>query len=306
MAPTRQFGLVCLLLAAACSDASGDDPAAGGSENAGSGGAAGSGGSGGSKAAPDCAKGPGYREAPMLWEAGTVTANLVGLDAAPAAGVECQLCGIDVCIAIVDSDADGNVTMQAGMPLDSPAFKVGDGLDYAKFALAFPEGTLEHVFANVLAAELTDTLQPFETGAELASDAITVRFPPTGVAVVDKLSFPEPSQQTFRAVEIPGNRIASVTPSDLEVELLFATGPVDTELCPPAQVTVPNRAGWEPGSEVEFWLHGSEVITEQWAPYAGWAKVSGGTVSDDGVSVTSNADEGLPVLGVVGVRLASP
>jgi hypothetical protein len=303
MARTFRFGLVCWLLASACSDASGDDPAAGGGGNAGSGGAAGS---GGSQGTPDCAQGPGYREAPMLWEAGTVTANLVGLDNAPAAGVECALCGIDVCITPVDSDADGNVTIQTGMPLDAPAFKVGNGLDYAKFAFELPEGTLEHVLPNVLAAELTDTLQPFETGAELASGDITVRLPPGGVAVVDTLSFPDASQQTFRAVEIPGNRIASLAPADLDIELLFVTGPVDTKLCPSAEVTVPNRAGWEPGSAVEFWLHGSEVITEQWAPYAGWAKVSGGTVSDDGLSVTSNAGEGLPVLGVVGVRLASP
>src|SRR5688572_1155597 len=94
MAPLRRFGLGFLLLASACSDASGGDPAAGGGGMSG-GGSGGSGGAagGGGGSQPQCAKGPGYRDAPEPWEAGRVTANLVGLDGAPAAGVECQLCG---------------------------------------------------------------------------------------------------------------------------------------------------------------------------------------------------------------------
>ena len=68
-------------------------------------------------------------------------------------------------------------------------------------------------------------------------------------------------------------------------------------------LTVPNTAGWPAGQAVEVFIHGVSV-EEEWAPYAGWAKVSGGVVSDDGLSVVSTEGEGLPVLGVVGVRLA--
>ncbi|MEZ4234206.1 MAG: hypothetical protein R3B89_33840 [Polyangiaceae bacterium] len=44
-------------------------------------------------------------------------------------------------------------------------------------------------------------------------------------------------------------------------------------------------------------------IEEEWAPYAGWAKVSNGKVSSDGTKVATNPDEGIPHLSVIGVRL---
>ena len=43
--------------------------------------------------------------------------------------VEGQLCGVDVCIVITDSNELGNVTMQGDIELDTPALKVGEGVD---------------------------------------------------------------------------------------------------------------------------------------------------------------------------------
>jgi hypothetical protein len=41
---------------------------------------------------------------------------------------------------------------------------------------------------------------------------------------------------------------------------------------------------------------------EAWAPYAGWAKVSDGTVTADGKSVETDAAQGIPVLGLFGIK----
>jgi hypothetical protein len=290
----RRFAMASGLAAAACASPPDGPP---GASNGGA--ANGAGGSGGT--APRCAEGPDYTDEPALREAGSISANLIRLDGAPAASVECQLCGIDVCLSIVRSDESGRVTMQGGAPLDTPAFKVGDGLDYVKIALELAGGAIEHRFDDLLAAELTDTLQPFEGGGTVSGQGVTLRFEPDGVARVDTLSFPEPSQQTFRVVELPAERIAEIAPASQGLEALFGLGPVETALCPPAELSVPNAPGWPAGTEVDFVLHGTNV-SEKWAPYAGWARVSGGAVSDDGAVITTHAGEGLPVLGLLGVR----
>lgn len=94
-----------------------------------------------------------------------------------------------------------------------------------------------------------------------------------------------------------------MAPADLGLGALFGLGPLETRLCPPAQLTVANVPGWEPGTLVEFLLHGSD-ISEEWAPYGGWAPVSTGFVSDDGSTIATESGRGLPVLGLIGVRIA--
>ncbi|HEX7671984.1 MAG TPA: hypothetical protein VF395_20455, partial [Polyangiaceae bacterium] len=88
-------------------------------------------------------------------------------------------------------------------------------------------------------------------------------------------------------------------------EIIVGLTPTSTTFCPRAGLSVPNTPGWKAGAAVEFFLHGVEV-TEEFAPYGGWAKVSSGTVSADGKTVDTDPDEtsGLPILSVVGVRLA--
>ena len=72
---------------------------------------------------------------------------------------------------------------------------------------------------------------------------------------------------------------------------------------PAAAVTVPNSARWTAGATVEFYLLGTDV-SQQWAPFAGWAKISDGQVSADGATVSTSADAGFPFLDAAfGVRL---
>lgn len=91
--------------------------------------------------------------------------------------------------------------------------------------------------------------------------------------------------------------------------LLYGLAPAETTICPPAAVTValphattsPNDLGWMAGTAVEFW----EMTTDTgqtWAPYAGWAKISDGTVSADGTSVSTKPGQGFPFLETFAIR----
>lgn len=110
-------------------------------------------------------------------------------------------------------------------------------------------------------------------------------------------------EKQFRAVEIPtgGGQIPQAVDLGLGFEILIATTPVDTHFCPNAKLSVPNTAGWPAGTEVEFWVHGVGT-DEEWAPYGGWGKVSGGAVSSDGAQVVTADGEGIPLLSVFGIR----
>jgi hypothetical protein len=63
---------------------------------------------------------------------------------------------------------------------------------------------------------------------------------------------------------------------------------------------LPNSAGWQPGTEVEFFLHGLD-IEERYAPYGGFAQFAEGEVAADGTSIVTTQG-GLPLLSLVGVR----
>ena len=65
---------------------------------------------------------------------------------------------------------------------------------------------------------------------------------------------------------------------------------------------MPNDMGWAPGTAVEFWVMTIDSA-QTYAPYAGWAKMSGGTVSTDGKSVSTT--EGFVLLQTFAIRKAS-
>lgn len=276
-----------------------------GTGNAGGTGGGGGTGNTGLEGPENCAEGEDFTDAPDNWDSETVTANVIGIDGEPAAGVLTQICGINICIAIANTDAGGNVLLDNGevTEMDTPAFKVGDGLDYAKLAHILPQGMLDHEYEDALAIGMTDTGMAFPIGGEVSGGGVSLLLEADGVAVVDPLLFPEPAQQTFRVMEVPGPLLDQVAEPSVALLAAFGLGPIDTKLCPPAEITVPNTPELDPGTAVDFILHGTEV-GEEFAPYGGWARVSGGTVSADGTTIVSNAGEGIPVLGLIGVRLA--
>lgn len=252
---------------------------------------------------------PGYSEpsAPQAFD--SLEAMVVDANGAGIPDLRAQACGIDLCLN-GQTRPDGSVTItktQNDTAIDKPAFKYGTGREHAKFAFLLSGGPV-----YVLGTHTTAALPPAESsvplvpGTEVASGGVILRLPDEMNPIeVEPFDFDTPELKGFRAVEIPIDQAPPAVDATLGLELLFAMTPVGTELCPFAALRVDNRLGWPPGTPVEVFLHGVEV-GEEWAPYGGWVKVSDGQVSDDGATIGTNPDGGIPILSVIGIRRASP
>jgi hypothetical protein len=142
----------------------------------------------------------------------------------------------------------------------------------------------------------------FTPGADAVSGGVALTLGQTTVVTVDELNYDTPDKQLFRAVQIPVDQIKPVLdPSMLGLELVFGAAPIETTFCPPAQVKVPNSPMWAAGTAVEFYALGLET-GQEWAPYAGWTKISDGAVSADGKVIATDAAGGFPVLETFGIR----
>jgi hypothetical protein len=283
-----------------------------GGTGGGTGGSAGTGGSGGAK----CAGGPGFTPTepprPITKLAGKVT----DLSGAPAKKTLAQLCGTDLCIygSTDDQGVVGlcdqqtqictpDIVPPAGSEFTRAAFKYGDGFGFAKFALLLP-GTDQ---TYDVGTQVTAALPPMSAGVEMiaggdaTSGGVTLSIAAGATIKIDKLVFETPEEQKFRAVEIPAAQAPAAVDKSFQFEIVVGATPLETEFCPPAKVTVPNTPAWPAGTEVEFFVHSVDP-TNAWAPYAGWAKVSGGTVSSDGKTVSTADGEGLPILSTFAVR----
>jgi hypothetical protein len=231
-----------------------------------------------------------------------VSAVVLDTSGEPVSELLAQVCGTDLCIN-AQTDQLGAVRVTADELITKPAFKYGDGVTHAKFAQPLASGVNELGNVTTVAFPALSLGAPLVPGASSASGAVTLTLQPGTVVEIDPFDYPELEQQTFRAAVMPALSAPAAVDETLGLELIVALAPVQTTFCPAAALAVDNQAGWAPGSAVEFFLHGVD-IEEQWAPYAGWAKVSDGTVSADGARVETSLDGGIPVLSVVGVRLA--
>jgi len=233
---------------------------------------------------------------------GAVSANVLDTSGAPVPDILAQLCGLDLCLG-GNTNATGYVQVSGdGLNILQPAFKVGDGLVYAK--MLRPLGAGDVVFDPFI----TPKLPPMAQGAKLAAGTImqsagtTLELEPNGVFEVDILLFDDPATQVYRAASIPAMAMdPSFVSAGPKLEAFHALAPTGTLLCPPAKFTMANDAGWAAGTNVEFFVLGMEV-SEVWAPYGEFAKVSAGRVSDDGKTISTTDGQGLPILGIIGVR----
>jgi hypothetical protein len=254
--------------------------------------------------APQC-RGPGYAGSPSQQRFSHLSAIVVDGAGKPVSKVIAQACGTNICLNGT-TGADGSVTIEQAVSMTKPAFKYGDGTLYARFALP-----LEDPSVNVdLGKEVTFLFDAPEMGVALepgkpaVSHGATVTLSPETTDVTpDRLDFYTADLRKFRAVEVPIAKAPAAVDPSFGFELVYALTPSDTVLCPAAALSVPNTPGWDAGSRVEVFLHGIDVA-EEWAPYGGWAKVSGGAVSADGTSISTDADGGIPALSVIGIRLA--
>lgn len=308
--PKVLFSLLLPLAVAACG---GDDGSGGSGGTGGTGGDGGTGGSGGqtttttakggggSGGAPMECEGPGYEGNEPTVAVGVVSATIVDQNGSPAANDAVQLCGLDIC-EYATTSASGAVAFNANKNLKKPAFKLGDGLIFAKLAILVGDGDTN--FPEIRTALLPAPGQgdAFAAGASAKSGGMTIDVPAGATVTIDELLYPEPGDQVFRAAEVPVDASAPVDPK-LGFQILFGVSPMETVFCPPAKVHVPNTPGWAAGADVEFFIQGVE-IGQHWAPYGEWQKVSDGKVSANGMEVVTADGQGLPVLSSVAVRLA--
>ncbi len=328
----RQLVLALTLVASACgnnpgnggsgggSTASGGGTAATGGGTASTGGGSSSGGGSASTGGGTAATGGGAvdRDAGFCNPAatygggevgavpGAVTATIVDQLGAPVASQPIYLCGLDICSDPKTTDAQGNASISTTLSEKRAAFKFGDTLAYAEFAI--PVATSMMALGTITTAKFPTNGGTLTPGASTSSGNVTVTLAANTDVEIDQIVYETAQQQEFRAVEIP---IVAATPLLGSVQVggqsagfgvLYAVSPAETTFCPAAKVSVPNDVHWAANAAVEFWITTTDT-GQTYAPYAGWAKVSDGAVSSDGATISTAVGQGLPLLEHFAIRL---
>jgi hypothetical protein len=251
---------------------------------------------------------------------GSVKAVLVDETGAPVAvGQPLYICGINICSDPAATTANGGATLATNLSMKKPAFKFGDAVTYAEFAIPLTMNPTD--FTATGTGKIATAKLGGKPGATIAANMsaqsgdVTLILPAKANIGINELIYDTDDNQKFRAVNVPltnlGPVLAPVTiagaPNDFK--LVYGVSPSGTTICPAATLTValshattmPNDLGWLPGAAVEFWI--MTVDTAQtYAPYAGWAKASDGAVSADGKSV-STVGQGIIDLENFAIRL---
>jgi hypothetical protein len=254
----------------------------------------------------ECQDGPGYRDETVTpGHLGGVEAVVLDEAFAPVdEGLLVQVCGVNVGTNLCVNGAvraNGLVSVPTDYDFPKPAFKYGDGLLFGKLALLIdvPSGGAD--LGTVHLPRLPATGAPVRAGTSAGSGGARLTLAAGTQVEVDRLVYRTEEDQAFRAAPLP---IALVTPEldrGAGIELLYALAPVDMAFCPAATLELPNSAGWEAGTPVEFLLQGLDIDRQPWAPYGEWAVVATGEVSASGEHVVTT-DGGVRLLGSIGVR----
>jgi hypothetical protein len=254
---------------------------------------------------PPACTGPGYAKSVTAAAFNGLSATVVDENGDPVPNLSAQACGINVCIN-KKTDGYGVAHITDRQPLTKGAFKYGGGQKYARIALPLDLPAADTITLGeqrTVAFDPPSDGAPMEPGKSATSRSATLTLASNATMTVDPFDFDTDDLQKFRSAEVPEAAWPQVVDRSLDFVLLVALTPSDAELCPAAKLTLANTPGLSPGTRVEFFLHGTDII-ERWAPYGGWAKVSDGEVSADGASIETDPSGGIPVLSVVGVRLA--
>jgi hypothetical protein len=304
------------LLGAACGSEGDDDGRPGGagaSSSSGSpvgsggtgatGGGPGSGGTGGDGAAnPGCDEpashpGPGPT---LLVDA--IDATLEDTGGNPVGSSQVQLCGINLCLfGTTDTNGFVNVPGDDNVPLERPAFKYGDGTKHARFAIPVEEADTS--LGTLVTVALPSQGVDLVIGTVVESGPMKLDIAAGSGFLIDELTWDEPHELLFRAASMDPTVLPAGVGVPEGIVTVYGVAPLETIFCPPAQVTVVNETALPANSAVEFWSHGVDVF-EFAAPYAGWRKVSDGTVSADGATISTTAGQGIEVLTTFGIKPA--
>jgi hypothetical protein len=330
----QRFGVTASLLAAlalACSSETAMPPAAAGAGGGGTTGAAGTtgtaghagrAGAGGSAglASMNCeagnggaTDGPATCDMPSFADptlesvsVGKVTIAVHDTDGAVVVGTPVTVCGVDVCSQLEHTDSDGVAVVTLDSTVTKPALKFGDGLEYAELAILLDQPENGAHFSDLTLPALPAEGDPISACATARSNGVELTLAANATFTLDILPpYDTEGSRAFRAAELPPDRFPDGLDHGAGLERIFTLAPLGAVICPPAQLRLPNTAGWAPGTRVEFLVQGFGVGNEDgdqpFAPYGEWQRVATGVVAANGETLVTTSG-GLPIVSNVGVR----
>jgi hypothetical protein len=254
----------------------------------------------------ECDDGPGYRDETVVpGHLGGVEAVVLDETGTPVdEGLLVQVCGVNVGANLCvngEVGPGGAVNVATDFDFPKPAFKYGDGLAFGKLALLIDVPSDGADLGTVHLPRLPATGAPVRACATAESGGARLTLLPGTEVEVDLLTYRTPEDQAFRAAALPIDLVTPELDRGAGIELLYALAPIDMTFCPAAKLELPNTAGWEAGTPVEFLLQGLDIDQQPWAPYGEWAVIATGEVDASGEHVVTT-DGGVRILGSIGVR----
>jgi len=216
----------------------------------------------------------------------------------PAADLPVQVCGIDVCLKF-KADDNGMLSVAPAQKMLQPAFKYGDGFDYAE--LAAPLNANNQNLGQIIALPLPALSEgaKFPKSGAVTNGDVTLRLASNVRVEHDVLTYTD-DELVLRSVAVPVADSPQALPPDFGFELAYGLSPLGSTFCPAAGLSVKNSQNWAPGTEVEVFVQGLDV-SEQWAPYGTWLQVAVARVSSDGKSIDTTSG-GIPILSSIALR----
>ncbi len=261
------------------------DPNQGGSPSGGSGG----------MAVASCPDGPEPTTDTDTVRVGVVDGQIVDENGDTASAGLVQICGKNICINANVNDT-GALHAVIDKDMDAPACKYGNGRTFGKLALPIGGGDTDLGTLTTVHLPSFGEGMPLTPGETATSAGVSLTLTDNARVEIDTLTYEDETEYGFRAALVPDDALAKL---DQGFVLAFTLAPLETRICPSPSLTIENSIGLTPGSALELFIHGLDVL-EEWAPYAGWEKVGEGQVSDDGA--TLDFAQGVPLLTAIGIR----
>ena len=238
---------------------------------------------------------------------GKVALFVYDLDEAPVQGAPVTVCGIDVCSNLEHTDDYGKAVVTLSSPLTKPALKFGDALEHAELAILLDHDADSALsFPSLHTPALPVEGSPLGAGKRAESGGVLLTLAANATFTLDNLPpYDTDESRTFRATELLPDAIPAGLDHGAGLERVFTLAPLGAVMCPAATLTLPNSAGWDSGTAVEFLVQGFGVGVEKgdqpYAPYGEWQAVATGVVDAAGEHLVMTSG-GLPVISNVGVR----
>jgi hypothetical protein len=230
---------------------------------------------------------------------GQVSVTLHDPDGAPIVKQPTYVCGAYVCGSPAWTDEEGSAGPSLETPAIKPALKVGDSVTYPELAILIDEPRAGLKFPALTLPPFPSEGMPLVPGAASTSNGVVLTL--AADTTFDTTLTVNGTLDAFRAVELPPEELPAGLAHGADLERVFALQPLSTVLCPPAGLSLPNSAGWEPGTAVEFLVQGLGAVEQPFAPYGEWQSVGTGAVDEGGEHLVLTSG-GLPIIYNVGVR----